>query len=844
MANQLNIRSLNYNLFQKVTPAASATFTGDALTYIQQNPTMTVGPSTTVPGHDNSQLMVALEVIAYSQKDSVAGAPVNVGPFQNIPDSPWVVLTSTDQVRAALNYDTYDPETVARMNAGVLYNNGAIVARYSAVSYLNTLTNQIVIVNLGADDHEKLMLGIQEVIDPSNTANAPLLIAGDAYLTATQEAANSEKLGSNIPTGIVGDSLGTPNVIRDVAHISSGGTVFDLIDAAATGPFIPTDVQMVDTGFGLNFSPKSISFIYGSSDLVQQNSPVSSSNYGTNYEFGEITENTTFDNNIALGPMYNHGSSAALELIIHGVETGQSIIFDTTTGQFATGTQPSGTTSVIAEELGTLGQQIQNLAGEIPSVFGPGELQGGSLNLTDPATASSLQDLSFLAGVLPQVGAAQATLFGTVEAPVNPDLVFAPVSIPQSDGSTLSVGAAATTVGEVVVTASHYSPTGVMQSQQEWTSNPVVSGPISTSFTAVDPSIGLTTTLTSSDDGANWNGLQVIGATAGPILFNLGGAFNAAFSNTGPGATASPNPDPLAGLGQALGSQIGELIGGKNPLAQLAGGTLLGALGSLLQKNVGADFATTLQNLGNVTAQQFGEQLGGSFASVGSGLISSQLTNDLLGAIGVSGFGGQLAAVVLNTAITGAVNFELNTIIQSHPPGRQFRLGAGRKPGQLLRRPARPAHRRGDHPGRRHSGFARQHHRLVPRQFPDSDPVHRRVHRLLHRRHHRHPVRGSFRAQGAADSHRDGGRDFATTASRLSAGRHDGRQWRQSRIRHPDRHHGRTDAQRHHPHRGGRQGDRGQCDLADADLWDQRKPDLCDLQWRAEQRHHGQPGRR
>ena len=130
------------------------------------------------------------------------------------------------------------------------------------------------------------------------------------------------------------------------------------------------------------------------------------------------------------------------------------------------------------------------------------------------------------------------------------------------------------------------------------------------------------TTYNGDSRSQGWNSLQIVEAAANAIAFNLRGAFSAAFSNTGPGDPNAFTSNPLAGFGLVAGTQIGELIGGGNPLLQVAGGTLLGALGALLQRNVGSDLGTTLANLGNITAQQFGEQLAGSFGSVASGIIS------------------------------------------------------------------------------------------------------------------------------------------------------------------------------------------------------------------------------
>ena len=104
------------------------------------------------------------------------------------------------------------------------------------------------------------------------------------------------------------------------------------------------------------------------------------------------------------------------------------------------------------------------------------------------------------------------------------------------------------------------------------------------------------------------------------------------------------------------------MLGGSNPLAQIGAGTLLGALGSAFGQWLDHDLAGVQMRIGDGLAQSFGQQLQASFQSTGIQVISSQLTNIAMQAIGVSGFGGQLAGVVVNTAITHGVQLALSRL--------------------------------------------------------------------------------------------------------------------------------------------------------------------------------------
>ena len=125
----------------------------------------------------------------------------------------------------------------------------------------------------------------------------------------------------------------------------------------------------------------------------------------------------------------------------------------------------------------------------------------------------------------------------------------------------------------------------------------------------------------------------------------------------------------VANFGSELGSQIGELIGGSNPFAQIAAGTLLGALGQQLATEVGSDFSRDLQTQANAVGESFGEELEANAETVGISVVSSQLTNDILHALGINGFGGKLAGVAVNTVIDNTITYEFSAFLHINIPG-------------------------------------------------------------------------------------------------------------------------------------------------------------------------------
>ena len=128
------------------------------------------------------------------------------------------------------------------------------------------------------------------------------------------------------------------------------------------------------------------------------------------------------------------------------------------------------------------------------------------------------------------------------------------------------------------------------------------------------------------------------------------------------GTPVLPSSNIGAQLGAALGSSVGVMLGGSNPLAQIGAGTILGALGSAFGQWLDHDLAGVQMRIGDGLAQSFGQQLQASFQSTGISVISSQLTNIAMQAIGITGFGGQLAGVVVNTAVTHGVRLALSRL--------------------------------------------------------------------------------------------------------------------------------------------------------------------------------------
>ncbi|MBX9803519.1 MAG: hypothetical protein K2Y04_12240 [Caulobacteraceae bacterium] len=159
-----------------------------------------------------------------------------------------------------------------------------------------------------------------------------------------------------------------------------------------------------------------------------------------------------------------------------------------------------------------------------------------------------------------------------------------------------------------------------------------------------------------STDGGNINGYATISlqdARAGRVT---GAMAELARAQAADLATPRlPQSDLGMRIGASLGSSIGVMLGGDNILAQVALGTFVGGIGAAFGQWLDYDFADIQGLIGDGIAQSFGQQLGTAFAATGVQVVSSQITNVLMNALGVQGFGAQLGSVVIGSAINHTV---------------------------------------------------------------------------------------------------------------------------------------------------------------------------------------------
>ncbi|MBI3699143.1 MAG: hypothetical protein HY242_01680 [Afipia sp.] len=125
-----------------------------------------------------------------------------------------------------------------------------------------------------------------------------------------------------------------------------------------------------------------------------------------------------------------------------------------------------------------------------------------------------------------------------------------------------------------------------------------------------------------------------------------------------------------ASLGQLFGSTIGRAIAGDNQFAQLAVGTVVGA--------IGAQFAQTISNSLNVDLE--GVSQAGAFANAGlslagaaAGSVASFLTAEIGTALGLNGYGAQL----FNAGVGGFAGSVLNQVIQAGGLGQAISINWG-----------------------------------------------------------------------------------------------------------------------------------------------------------------------
>jgi len=163
--------------------------------------------------------MVAIEAIAYHQKDSLGG-------FSDIAGTNWRLLTSTDQIRNS-GSAIYDASTVQSIRLAQTNDpTGLTRATLDEAAYYNQVTHEVVIVNLGANQAPEFVAGLATLVTPSFTASeqTKYMIGGDAFPLAVREAvAANAALGNGlINLGIVSDSYGTTNGLRQAALIAGG----------------------------------------------------------------------------------------------------------------------------------------------------------------------------------------------------------------------------------------------------------------------------------------------------------------------------------------------------------------------------------------------------------------------------------------------------------------------------------------------------------------------------------------------------------------------------------------------------------------------------------------------
>lgn len=155
---------------------------GNELNYVQANPTTTIGNIGGTP-YGNNFLMVAIEAIAYHQKDSLGG-------FSDIAGTNWRLLTSTDQIRNS-GSAIYDASTVQSIRLAQTNDpTGLTRATLDEAAYYNQVTHEVVIVNLGANQAPEFVAGLATLVTPSFTASeqTKYMIGGDAFPLAVREA--------------------------------------------------------------------------------------------------------------------------------------------------------------------------------------------------------------------------------------------------------------------------------------------------------------------------------------------------------------------------------------------------------------------------------------------------------------------------------------------------------------------------------------------------------------------------------------------------------------------------------------------------------------------------------
>ena len=155
--------------------------------------------------------------------------------------------------------------------------------------------------------------------------------------------------------------------------------------------------------------------------------------------------------------------------------------------------------------------------------------------------------------------------------------------------------------------------------------------------------------------------------------------------------TVTIDNDPVANIGAALGSKLGQVLGGNSVLGQFAAGTLASAIGRTIgfTLNNGSFFdlaSDLLTHLVNIAFQDFSANFTASFQSAGIGQLASFLMAEIADEIGLDGFEGAVFQGV-GASITGRLldNAVHVTLSHTNPAtGQLWKLADGFDPGALF----------------------------------------------------------------------------------------------------------------------------------------------------------------
>lgn len=122
----------------------------------------------------------------------------------------------------------------------------------------------------------------------------------------------------------------------------------------------------------------------------------------------------------------------------------------------------------------------------------------------------------------------------------------------------------------------------------------------------------------------------------------------------------NPLPIEFSDFGGILGQRLGYLFAGGDALVGIVSSALLQTLGDNLGDVLDGIFSSEIGTSIDSAFSEFGDELLSNLKSAGIGAVSSFLTAELVNAIGITGFAGELAntagGVVVNQIITNIVN--------------------------------------------------------------------------------------------------------------------------------------------------------------------------------------------